>query len=186
MRGAKGQALLPLAQVIPALPREARSGPNRRQSPVGPGQSLASRQAGTLVRRADAARVEWLRDSTGRDNPSRWLSGDLCDQVVVAVVVQHGDLLSLGDGGDQQIGEADCPDLPGAPERCLDIKRAAPVLIACSEPFIAGVAVGAQFVEFCAGPGGPAELELDAAAGGYQPGRDQRAEDHGHWLVAQP
>src|SRR6266571_9426248 len=131
--GSQRSGAAALAQVIPTLPREARSGPNRRQSPVGPGQSLASRQARTLVRRADAARLEWLRDSTGRDNPSRWLSGDLCDQVVVAVVVQHGDLLSLGDGGDQQIGEADCPDLPVAPERGLDIKRAAPVLIVGGE-----------------------------------------------------
>src|SRR6266702_3862236 len=170
MRGAKGQALPPWPRSLPTLPREARSGPNRRQSPVGPGQSLASRQAGTLVRRADAARVEWLRDSTARDNPSRWLSGDLCDQVVVAVVVQHGDLLSLGDGRDQQIGEADCPDLPAAPERGLDIERAAPVLISGGEPFIADVAVGAQYVELCAGPGGPAELELDDAAGGHQSG----------------
>src|SRR6266705_1135527 len=178
MRGAKGQALLPLAQVIPTLRREARSEPNRRQSPIGPGQSLASRQARTLVRRADAARLEWLRDSTARDNPSRRLSGDLCDQVVVAVVVQHGDLLSLGDGGDQQIGEADRADLPAAPERGLDIERAAPVLIPGGEPFIADVAVGAQYIELCAGPGGPAELELDDAAGGYQPGLDQRAQHH--------
>src|SRR6266581_3559148 len=123
MREAKSQALPPWLRSLPTLPREARSEPNRRQSPAGAGRSLASRQARTLVRRADAARVEWLRDSTARDNPSRRLSGDLCDQVVVAVVVQHGDLLSLGDGGDQQIGEAECPDLPAARERGLDIEH---------------------------------------------------------------
>lgn len=92
--------------------------------------------------------------------------GDLCDQVVVAVVVQHGDLLSLGYGGDQQVGESDCPDLLIAPERGLDIERASPVFIVGGEAFVAGVAVGAQFIEFCAGPGCPAKLELDDAAGG--------------------
>jgi hypothetical protein len=41
--------------------------------------------------------------------------------------VQHGDLFSLGHSGDQQVGEADRPDLPAAPERGLDIERAPPV-----------------------------------------------------------
>src|SRR5713226_10027750 len=102
----------------------------------------------------------WLRDSSAGDDPLRRLSGDLCDQVIVAVVMQHGDLFSLGDGGDQQIGEADRPDLPAAPERGLDIERAPPVLILCGEPFVSGVAVGSQFVEFFAAPCSPSALEL--------------------------
>src|SRR6266851_6360435 len=185
MWGAKGQALPPWLRSLPTLRRKARSGPNRRQNPVGTRRSLASRYARTLVRRAVAAWVEWLRNGPAGDDPSCWLSGDLRDQVVVAVVVQHGDLFSLGYGGDQQAGESDCPDLPVAPERGLDIERAAPVLIVGGEPFVAGVAVGAQFIELCAGPGGPSELELDDAAGGYQPGLDQRAQHHGHRLVPQ-
>src|SRR5712692_9034859 len=136
---------------------------------------------------AGRMRLVWsgLRNGPAGDDPSRWLSGDLCDQVVVAVVVQHGDLFSLGYGGDQQVGESDCLDLPVAPERGLDIERAAPVFIVGGEPFVAGVAVGAQFIELCTGPGGPSELELDDAAGGYQSGLDQRAQHHGHRLVPQ-
>ncbi len=80
--------------------------------------------------------------------------------------MQHGDLFSLGHSGDQQIAEANRPDLPAAPERGLDIKRSPPVLIKGGEPFVAGVAVSPQLAELCAGPGGPAEPELDDAAGG--------------------
>jgi hypothetical protein len=43
MWGAKGQALPPWLRSFPMLRRKARSGPNRRQSPVGTGWSLASR-----------------------------------------------------------------------------------------------------------------------------------------------
>ena len=71
------------------------------------------------------------------------LAGDGCDVVVVAVVVQHGDVFSSGYCSDEQVGEANCPDTPAAPEGCLDVERAPPVLVQGGEPFVAGVAVGA-------------------------------------------
>ena len=43
----------------------------------------------------------------------------------------------------------------------------------CREPFVAGVAVGSQLAGLCAGPGGPAELELDDDAGGHQSGQSR-------------
>jgi len=39
--------------------------------------------------------------------------------------MQHGHAFSLGYGGDQQVREADRPDLPAAPERRLNLQRAA-------------------------------------------------------------
>src|ERR1700693_4803892 len=84
--------------------------------PSGPGGPWPADMPERLCAARMRARGEGLRDGPAGDDPSHWLSGDLCDQVVVVVVVQHGDLLSLGYGGDQQVGESDCPDLPGAPE----------------------------------------------------------------------
>ena len=46
----------------------------------------------------------------------RWLHGDVRDEVVVGVVMQDGDPFPFGHGGDQQVGEADCPDLSAAPQ----------------------------------------------------------------------
>ena len=51
------------------------------------------------------------------------LAGDGCDVVVVAVVVQHGEVFSFGYCGDEQVGEANCPDAAAAPEGGLDIER---------------------------------------------------------------
>jgi len=48
-------------------------------------------------------------------------------------------VLSLGDGGDQQIGEVGGSDLSAAPQRGLDVQRPPPVLIVGGEPFIAEV-----------------------------------------------
>ena len=70
------------------------------------------------------------------------LPGDVRDEVVVGVVVQHGDTFPFGHGGDQQVGDADCPDLPAAPQGALDIEGAPPVFVVGGEPFVAGVAVG--------------------------------------------
>src|ERR1019366_1110252 len=79
-----------------------------------------------------------LRDSAAGDHPLRGLAGDGCDVVVVAVVVQHGEVFSFGHRGDEQVWEADCPDAPAAPEGSLDIKCAPPVLVKGGEPFVAG------------------------------------------------
>jgi hypothetical protein len=50
------------------------------------------------------------------------LPSDVRDEVVVCVVVQHDDMFPLGHSGYQQIGKADCPDLPAAPQGALDLK----------------------------------------------------------------
>src|SRR5215471_16470632 len=99
--------------------------------------------------------------------------------------MQHGDTFPLGHGGDQEIREADCPDLPAAPQRALDIEGAPPIFIVGGEPFVADVAVSPQLAELRRGPGSPAELELDHAAGCHQARLDQRAQDRSHRLVAQ-
>jgi hypothetical protein len=49
------------------------------------------------------------------------LPGDVRDEVIVAVVMQHGDTIPLGRSGDQQVREADRPDLPVAPQRALSM-----------------------------------------------------------------
>ena len=59
----------------------------------------------------------------------RRLGSDLCDQLVIIVVVQDGDTFSFGYCRDQQIGQADRSDAPAAPQGALDVKRAPPVLI---------------------------------------------------------
>jgi hypothetical protein len=43
--------------------------------------------------------------------------------------MQHGDTFTLGRGGDQQVREASCPDLPAAPQGGLDIEGPPPVFI---------------------------------------------------------
>jgi hypothetical protein len=53
------------------------------------------------------------------DDPLSRLPGDVRDEVIVAVVMQHGDTIPLGRSGDQQVREADRPDLPVAPQRAL-------------------------------------------------------------------
>jgi hypothetical protein len=63
----------------------------------------------------------WFR---GGGHPLRGLAGDGCDVVVVAVVVQDGEVFSFGYCGDEQVGEADCPDGAAAPEGCLDVECA--------------------------------------------------------------
>ena len=70
------------------------------------------------------------------------LPGDVGDEVVAGGVVQYCDAFPLGHGGDQKVGEADCPDLAAAPQGALDIEGAPPVFIVSGEPFVAGVAVG--------------------------------------------
>lgn len=70
----------------------------------------------------------------------------------------------LANGGDQQAGEVGGPGLSAAPQRCLDVQRAPPVLIVGGEPFAAEVPVIAELAGFRAGLGGPAEFGLDHAA----------------------
>jgi hypothetical protein len=83
-----------------------------------------------------------LGDGSPGHDPPRWLPRDLRDEVVVGVVVQHRHTFSLGHGGDQQVREADCPDLSAAPQGTLDIEGPPPVFIVGGEPFVTGVAVG--------------------------------------------
>src|SRR5580693_7134219 len=85
-------------------------------------------------------------------HPLHGLSGDSSDEVVVAVVMEHRHAFPLRDGGNEQAGEPDCPDLPAAPQRALGVQRPPPVLILGGQPFIPGVAVGAQFAELLATP----------------------------------
>jgi hypothetical protein len=63
------------------------------------------------------------------------------DEVVVGVVMQHCDTFPLGHGGDQKVGEADCPDLSAAPQCALEIEGPPPVFVVGGEPFVTGVAV---------------------------------------------
>src|SRR5262249_61000267 len=95
--------------------------------------------------------------------PLRWLSGDVGNEVVVAVVMQHCDTFPLGYGCDQKVRQADGPDLPPAPQRGLDIECAPPVFIVGGEPFVTDVAVGSHLVKFGRRSGGPAKFELDHA-----------------------
>ena len=74
----------------------------------------------------------------------RGLAGDGGDVVGVTVVVQDGEVFSFGYCGDEQVGEADGPDAAAAPEGCLDVECAPPVLVQGGEPFVAGIAVGAH------------------------------------------
>jgi hypothetical protein len=99
--------------------------------------------------------------------------------------VQQGDAFSFCHGSDEQAGETYRSHAPAAPERGLDIKRAPPVLIMCGEPFVAGVAVDSQLVEFRAAPGGLSQFELDDTAGGYHSRLDQRGKHRGNYRVAQ-
>jgi hypothetical protein len=66
--------------------------PGRLRAACGSRLALAGLGAG-LVR-------GWSRG----DDPLHGLAGDGSDEVVVAVVAQHGDALSFGDGCDQQVG----------------------------------------------------------------------------------
>jgi hypothetical protein len=95
------------------------------------------------------------------------LAGDRCDEIIVSVVAQNGDAFSFGHCRDQQVGQAYRSHAPAPPQRGLDVKRAPPVLILGGQPLIAGIAVGSQLIELGAGPGCPAELELDDTAGRY-------------------
>jgi hypothetical protein len=130
--------------------------------------------------------VQVLRDGAAWYDPLGWLAGYLGDQVVVAVVVQDGDALSFGDRGDEQVGEADCPDLPAAPQRGLHVQGPVPVLVVRGQPFVAGVPVSSRFIEFGGGSGCPAQFELEDAAGRDQTGLDQRPERCGDCGVTQP
>jgi hypothetical protein len=81
------------------------------------------------------------------DYPLHRLSGDLSDEVVVAVVVQQRYPFPLSDRSVHQVREADCSDPPAAPERGLDVKRTPPVLIVSCQPFITSASVGPHLVE---------------------------------------
>jgi hypothetical protein len=73
------------------------------------GRSGRPSRVGSARRAARALRWRgWARGWSGGgpagDDPLHGLAGDGSDEVVVAVVAQHGDALSFGDGCDQQVG----------------------------------------------------------------------------------
>jgi hypothetical protein len=113
-------------------------------------------------------------DGAAWHDPSHWLFGDCGDEVVVAVIVQERDLLSFSHGGDQQIGKADCPHMPGAPQHALHLKGAVPVLVVGGQPFVAFFSVGSDLVELGTVARRPAELRFDDTARRYQAGLNQR------------
>ena len=104
-----------------------------------------------------------------------WLSGDLCNEVAIAVIVHERDVFSFGDGCDQQVGEADCPDPPAAPQLGLHRQRAMPVLIMGGQPLVALFAICPDQIKLSGIACGPAELKFDHAAGGDEPCLDKRA-----------
>jgi hypothetical protein len=104
--------------------------------------------------------VRALRHGAAWHDPLHWLAGDLGYEVVVTVVVQERDLLPFGHSGYQQVGEADCPDLPFAPQRGLHVQRAMPVLIMGRQPLVAFFPVGSDLVKLSGRTCRPAELEL--------------------------
>ena len=108
------------------------------------------------------------------------LAGDLCDQFVITVIVQDGDMFSLGHCRDQQVGQADRPHAPAAPQGSLHVKRAPPVLVVGGQPLVASVAVGSYLIELRAAPGCPSEFELDDTTGSYHAWLDQRRQDRCH------
>jgi len=89
--------------------------------------------------------------------------------------VQERDAFPLSDRGDQEVGEADCPDPSAAPQCGLDFQRAVPVLVMGGQPFVTLFPVGPNLVEFSSIAGCPGDLELDDTAGRDQPGLDERA-----------
>src|SRR5450631_3848220 len=76
-------------------------------------------------------------DGSAGDHPLRGLAGGGGDVVVVAAVVQHGEVFSFGYCGDEQVGEASCPDASAAPEGGLDVECTPPVFVQGGEPFVA-------------------------------------------------
>jgi len=84
------------------------------------------------------------RHAASRHYPLHQLSSDIGDEVVVAVVRRERDLLSFSDGCNQQVGEAHCPDSPGAPQHRLHVKGAMPVLLVDRQPLIAFFAVSSD------------------------------------------
>ena len=53
------------------------------------------------------------------------------------------------------------------------------------EPFVAGIPVDSELVEFSAAAASPSQFELDDAAGGYHSCIDQRGKHCGDFGVAQ-
>src|SRR5450631_3694422 len=96
--------------------------------------------------------VRGSRDGSPGHHAGRGLAGDLRDQLIVAVVMEHGDAFPFRDGGDQQVREADRPGMSTTPQRRLYIQGTAPVLVMSGQPLIAGVPVSAQFIELLAAP----------------------------------
>src|SRR5215470_5658198 len=123
---------------------------------------MRRRFATTGPRAKRSARALW--DCIAWHYPLSRLAGDLCDQVEVAVVVHDGDALSLGDRGDQQVGEADRPDAPAAPQCSLHLLRSVPVLIVSGQPFITCISIRTYLIELGRRPSRPSKFELDHAA----------------------
>jgi hypothetical protein len=56
-------------------------------------------------------------------HPGHHLAGDLCDELIIAVVMDHRDAFPLRDSGDQQIRETNRPDVAAAPQRRLHVQQ---------------------------------------------------------------
>ena len=98
--------------------------------------------------------------SSAGHHPLSCLAGDIRDEVIVAVVMEHGHPFPLCQGRDQQVREADRPHVPATPQRGLDVQGVPPVLIMSRQPLVTGVPVGAQLVELLAAPARPAKLKF--------------------------
>ena len=55
------------------------------------------------------------RDGPPGHHPGHQLAGDLRDELIIAVVVEHRDAFALRDSGGQQVRETNRPDLAAAP-----------------------------------------------------------------------
>src|ERR1700722_4958959 len=168
--------LFPILLTKLIAPSAETAGLNRHRSPVSP---LLPARSHFIPEREQSSG----NGPPGYD-PLHWLAGDLCDELVVAVVMQNGDTFSFRHCSDQQVREAHRSHAPASPQRSLDVKCAPPVLIASSQPLVPSTSVGSEFIELCAAPGRPAELELDDTTGTHDARHDQRRKNCGHrWMT---
>jgi hypothetical protein len=75
-------------------------------------------------------------DGSPGHHPGHRLTGDLRDQFIVAAVMEQGDAFPFRDGRDQQVREADRPDMPTTPQRRLYVQGTAPVLVMGRQPLL--------------------------------------------------
>jgi len=121
-----------------------------------------------LPQPAPAGRIE----RRPRLPPAAWVT-----RLVITVVVQDDDVLSLGHRRDQQVGQAYRPHAATCHNAAWMSGAAPPVLIMAGPPPIISVTVGSHLIELCAAPGRPFELELAGTAGCCQSRLDQWHQD---------